>query len=168
MLNTKRDHDLKKDDGFTIVETLIVLAIAGLIILIVLLAVPALQRASRNTNMKNDASTVASQVSDFESNNSGALPTSITSSTPGTVSVTGTTTGSIPSSAKVQASDVISTVSGTVPQPVSTNGGARDGHIIAYISSTCSGQKVVRSVAIVYPVDITGSTTGVRDQCLDA
>ncbi|MDZ7786409.1 MAG: type II secretion system protein [Candidatus Saccharibacteria bacterium] len=45
----------KQTSGFTIVEVLIVLAIAGLILLIVFLAVPALQRNARNNQRKNDA-----------------------------------------------------------------------------------------------------------------
>jgi prepilin-type N-terminal cleavage/methylation domain-containing protein len=64
----------KENKGFTIIEVMIVLAIAGLIILIVLLAVPALQRNSRNTAMKNDASAVAAGVTEYESNNGGSLP----------------------------------------------------------------------------------------------
>jgi len=46
--------------GFTIVETLIVLAIAATIIIVVLLAVPALQRQSRNTATKVGAGAIAS------------------------------------------------------------------------------------------------------------
>jgi prepilin-type N-terminal cleavage/methylation domain-containing protein len=60
--------------GFTIIEVMIVLAIAGLILLIVFLAVPALQRSSRNTARKSDASRIATAVSNFVSNNNGALP----------------------------------------------------------------------------------------------
>ena len=48
------------EPGFTIVEVLIVLAVAGLIILIVFLAVPAMQRSVRNHNRKNDASRIGS------------------------------------------------------------------------------------------------------------
>lgn len=66
----------KKSEGFTIIEVLIVLAIAGLIMLIVFLAVPALQRNSRNTSRRNDVGRVGSTVSEFVSNNNGALPTS--------------------------------------------------------------------------------------------
>ena len=60
--------------GFTIVETLIVLAIAAVILIIVLLAVPALQRSSKNATSKNDATTIAGAVSDFESTNGGSYP----------------------------------------------------------------------------------------------
>ncbi len=64
----------KPDQGFTIIEVLIVLAIAGLIILIVLLAVPALQRNQRNTTRKSDLGRLASAVNNFVANNSGSLP----------------------------------------------------------------------------------------------
>lgn len=64
-----------KSDGFTIIEVMIVLAIAGLIMLIVFLAVPALQRTARNTQRKSDAAAVASAIANFTSNNGGALPT---------------------------------------------------------------------------------------------
>src|ERR1035438_8230293 len=68
-------------EGFTIIEVMIVLAIAGLILLIVFLAVPALQRNARNTTMKNDASAVAAGVTEFESNNSGSVPTGVANAT---------------------------------------------------------------------------------------
>lgn len=61
-------------EGFTIIEVMIVLAIAGLILLIVFLAVPALQRSSRNTSRKSDAGRISAAVNDFVSNNQGALP----------------------------------------------------------------------------------------------
>ena len=67
---------LKKSNqkGFTIIEVLIVLAIAGLIMLIVFLAVPALQRNSRNTQRKNDASAYMGAVSEWMNNNNGKVP----------------------------------------------------------------------------------------------
>ncbi|MDZ7786540.1 MAG: type II secretion system protein [Candidatus Saccharibacteria bacterium] len=63
-------------DGFTIIEVLIVLAIAGLIMLIVFLAVPALQRNSRNTQRRNDVSAVLGAFSEYTNNNRGELPSS--------------------------------------------------------------------------------------------
>lgn len=65
----------KKQKGFTIIEVLIVLAIAGLIMLIVFMAVPALQRNSRNTQRKNDVSALLGAVNEYTSNNSGRMPT---------------------------------------------------------------------------------------------
>lgn len=66
----------QNSDGFTIIEVMIVLAIAGLIMLIVFLAVPALQRNSRNTQRKNDVSSILSAVQEWSDNNNGAFPTS--------------------------------------------------------------------------------------------
>lgn len=66
--------ELKRDNkGFTIIEVLIVLAIAGLIMLIVFLAVPALQRNSRNTQRSNDAARVAGAINECLANNNGNL-----------------------------------------------------------------------------------------------
>lgn len=63
----------KRTEGFTIIEVLIVLAIAGLIMLIVFLAVPALQRNSRNNARNNDASRIASAVTECLSNRNGTI-----------------------------------------------------------------------------------------------
>src|SRR4030095_14053868 len=57
--------------GFTIIEVLIVLAIAGLIMLIVFLAVPALQRNSRNNARNNDAAKIAAAITECLSNRNG-------------------------------------------------------------------------------------------------
>ncbi len=65
----------KRESGFTIIEVLIVLAIAGLILLIVFLAVPALQRNSRNTQRKNDVAAILGAFSEAVNNNAGKLPT---------------------------------------------------------------------------------------------
>ena len=60
----------KNLSGFTIIEVLIVLAIAGLIMLIVFLAVPALQRNNRNKQRASDASrTLAAANEIFVRNN---------------------------------------------------------------------------------------------------
>ncbi len=69
---------LRNQKGFTIIEVLIVLAIAGLILLIVFLAVPALQRNSRNTQRKNDVAALLAGVAEYANNNSGVLPVSTT------------------------------------------------------------------------------------------
>lgn len=62
--------------GFTIIEVVLVLAIAGLIFLMVFVALPALQSGQRDTARKNDASAVVSAVNTFMSGNKGAFPTS--------------------------------------------------------------------------------------------
>ena len=60
--------------GFTIIEVVLVLPIAGLIFLMVFLALPALQRSQRDTQRKNDASRLRAAVTDYTSNNRGNLP----------------------------------------------------------------------------------------------
>ena len=65
----------KKTDGFTIIEVLIVLAIAGLIMLVVFLAVPALQRNQRNTSRRSDIGRIGGAVTEWTTNNNGAVLT---------------------------------------------------------------------------------------------
>jgi prepilin-type N-terminal cleavage/methylation domain-containing protein len=64
----------QKRRGFTIIEVMIVLTIAGLILLIVFLAVPALQRNSRNTQRRADVSKMLGAIGDYQSNHNGQLP----------------------------------------------------------------------------------------------
>lgn len=62
---------LKNKKGFTIIEVVLVLAIAGLIFLMVFLALPALQRSQRDTQRKQDLSRVVAAYSTYKSNNKG-------------------------------------------------------------------------------------------------
>jgi len=64
-----------KGKGFTIIEVVLVLAIAGLIFLMVFTALPALQRSQRDTARKSDVANVVSAVTTYGSNNRGAFPT---------------------------------------------------------------------------------------------
>src|SRR3990167_9875291 len=68
--------------AFTIIEFMIVLAIAGLILAIIFLAVPALQRNSRNNSRTNDAAHLAGLVNEFASNHAGTLPATVCTATP--------------------------------------------------------------------------------------
>ena len=61
--------------GFTIIEVVLVLAIAGLIFLMIFLGLPALQRSQRNTARKQDYSTIASAIQTYKANNKGEFPT---------------------------------------------------------------------------------------------
>lgn len=63
-----------KEKGFTIIEVVLVLAIAGLIFLMVFIALPALQRNQRDTQRKNDLSRAQTAINNYQSNNRGALP----------------------------------------------------------------------------------------------
>ncbi len=63
-----------KKRGFTIIEVVLVLAIAGLIFLMVFVALPALQRSQRNAQRKNDLSRFATAVVEYQKHNNGKLP----------------------------------------------------------------------------------------------
>lgn len=142
---------LKKSqsEGFTIIEVMIVLAIAALILLIVLLAVPALQRNSRNTALKNDASAVSAGVNEYKSNNDGANPTGISAT-----QVTGGGATS-PVSIKLQG--------GTGVSATATPGVGNIGYVLAGAcpGSTANG----RSVAIYYTIEQSG---GSSTKCIDS
>lgn len=179
----------KKDQkGFTIIEVLIVLAIAGLILLVVFLAVPALQRSGRNTTIKNDAQAVAGGISDFASNNGGVVPTkaagnngvwtfqTATIANGGTAKLQGTTT--------VQGSTTAATFAVTTP---ATTNAANPSAGAIYVDSGESCQssagaptKSTRAFAVYYWTETPGVTAGVdattgiyngaglKGQCIDS
>jgi len=60
--------------GFTIIEVMIVLAIAGVILLIVFLAVPKVQQQGRNYQRKQYAALVAAALSTYAFQTNGRLP----------------------------------------------------------------------------------------------
>ena len=64
----------KTKKGFTIIEVVLVLAIAGLIFLMVFIALPALQRSQRNTQREDDISRVLTAANNYQTNNSGKIP----------------------------------------------------------------------------------------------
>ena len=64
---------LKDAKGFTIIEVALVLAIAGLIFLVVFLALPALQRSQRDTARRQDAGRIVSGLQNCMADNQGSL-----------------------------------------------------------------------------------------------
>jgi prepilin-type N-terminal cleavage/methylation domain-containing protein len=64
-----------KQNGFTIIEVVLVLAIAALIFLMVFIALPALQRNQRDAARKTFQSKVSSAVTTYQSNKRGNQPT---------------------------------------------------------------------------------------------
>jgi prepilin-type N-terminal cleavage/methylation domain-containing protein len=68
----------KENKGFTLIEVVIVLAIAALIILVVLQAVGAAQKANRDTTRKSEAARMVSLFEQVASNKSGLYPTAAT------------------------------------------------------------------------------------------
>ena len=60
--------------GFTIIEVVLVLAIAGLIFLMVFIALPALQRSQRNTQRENDIARFMTAINDYRTQNGNKTP----------------------------------------------------------------------------------------------
>jgi len=96
--------------GFTIIEVVLVLAIAGLIFLMVFIALPTLQRTQRDTQRKDDLSRIQTQITAYSNNNRGAIPTSL---------ITGSTTfvknylGGATNAATVAGADYVDPTTGT-------------------------------------------------------
>ena len=154
----------KNQSGFSIVEVMIVLAIAGLIILVVFLAVPALNRNSRNTTVKNDASAISGAVSEYRAANGGANPTgSVTisgeSGTIGSVefkvSQVGTATIVTAEPTAALAQGTVNIVTGRKCTTTSTS-----------TWTTALTAPAARSAAIIYPTELGGSSYA--KNCLDA
>jgi len=159
------------NEGFTIVETMIVLAIAGLILLIVLLAVPALQRQSTNTNVKSDAEAISSAINDFESNNAGFVPSTgnFSDPKPYTKELIGSASGNgdIRSVAKIQPSITVKPeLNNNYPKSI----GAHSKTIIYLsIGYSCSGNPNSNQIAIYYPIEVSsGKEDYSQNNCLDA
>ena len=66
--------NLKHKQGFTIIEIVLVLAIAGLIFLMVFIALPALQRSQRNQQYKRNVSMGVAMLQRYKANNRNQLP----------------------------------------------------------------------------------------------
>ena len=63
-------NNTNSKQGFTIIEVVLVLAIAGLIFLMVFVALPALQRSQRDTARRNDMSRVDTSLVQWQTNHS--------------------------------------------------------------------------------------------------
>jgi|GEM_PF-1568834 type II secretory pathway pseudopilin PulG len=60
--------------AFTIIEVVLVLGIAGLIMLAIFIAIPAMERSKRNQIRKDDLSRIMRAIMSYESNHSGKPP----------------------------------------------------------------------------------------------
>lgn len=157
-------YQTKKSEGFTIIEVLIVLAIAGLIMLVVFLAVPNLQRNSRNNGYRSEASSILAAYSEVSSNKNGAILS--------------------PSSSAVATSDAGKVKAASNPQNISTiiieveagsTGPALDQAVIRTgakctspdpaSATTATDPGSARQISILYMVETPGSTIM---QCLSS
>lgn len=76
-----KKQNIKTKSGFTIIEVVLVLAIAGLIFLMVFIALPALQRSQRDTQRRDDMARLATALTNWQTNHGNNLPTTDTDGT---------------------------------------------------------------------------------------
>lgn len=147
--------------GFTIIEVLIVLAIAGLIMVVVFLAVPALQRNQRNTSRKTEANNILSAVSEVQGNKNGAAIV---------VGDQDTITGNVKLNQYAPNSDGssnVTVVTTTSDQPTKDKVYILPGFACSATDPTAtptSSTSSTRSVAVWYAVE--SGTSGKTNQCI--
>ena len=142
----------KQEKGFTIIEVMIVLVIAAVIILIVFLAVPALQRNSRNTQYRNAAAAILATANEYVANNNGTMPTGCAIAADGTISITGTGTAA---TGKTQGGYSCANGGGN------KNAGNPVGAYNMNFNNKCNGNVIAanqRSFAVTYTVETASST----------
>jgi prepilin-type N-terminal cleavage/methylation domain-containing protein len=170
-----------RQGGFTIIEVIIVLAIASLILLIVFLAVPALQRNSRNTATRNDVANLLSGISDYESNNGGALPTAVVGAGTACGQAAGLYTltanlvdfcgaaGTVASESQVRGSTTVNFDSRAAYVGDASAWPASAGTVSIYPGRKCAGNAATsgsgRSAAATFIIENTSGGTG--KQCVD-
>jgi len=149
--------------GFTIIEVVLVLAIAGLIFLMVFIALPALQRSQRNTRRRQDMARILSAFNDYQANNNGNFPENNTDL--GTFATKYVKTGSSDTFQDPDGSDYewMSTSPLELDETTNkegTNPSEGSHQIGVYYKAKCDGEKAVydknggkRSLAIVYTLE---------------
>jgi prepilin-type N-terminal cleavage/methylation domain-containing protein len=183
--NMKNLLKTKRAEGFTIIEVMIVLAIAGLIMVIVFIAVPQLQRNQRDNARQNIANRVKAEIETYAGNNQGlypfaggaAFPNNVVN-TPCGATVTGCwqdfvgryINGKVKVSDPSSGADVVSNASG-VPTPwpgaAPDTSGVTAGQFFVYFGAKCDGETIAasgnanlktRTYAVMIGLDRTGTT----------
>ena len=70
----KKGNSSNHRKGFTIIEVSLVIAIAGLILMMVFIALPAVQRGERDAERREDGTTLLAALKKYQTNNRGGLP----------------------------------------------------------------------------------------------
>jgi len=154
----------RKSDGFTIIEVMIVLVIAAVILLIVFLAVPAVQRNSRNTQRKRDATRLLASAQEWRVNNGNAMPSVCVPNfycpSPGWSNLTsildGVGTFSIYDRTKIWTLQMSGTVNLSTVSGGNWDGQRNRDAPIIYIRADCSQGSTIsvgREVVIVYTIE---------------
>ncbi len=170
--NRKITVDNNSLSGFTIIEVVLVLAIAGLIFMMVFIALPQLQRAQRDTQRRDDMGRLTGAITNYQSANNGRLPSGtctvaddadpLVESIPhGSAasaacrlireyilgSAGGTTANTfVDPSGKTYDLQILELPSGAVPDPVAGSAtGEVDGVIKMYTHARCVGETIERT-----------------------
>ncbi len=69
------DTKTRRKWGFTIIEVSLVVGVAGLIFLVVMIGLPAVQRTQRDSQRKEQITEMLAELKNYQTNNRGALPT---------------------------------------------------------------------------------------------
>lgn len=127
-------NNIKSKKGFTIIEVVLVLAIAGLIFLMVFVALPALQRGQRDTQRRDDMARFLSQINQYQANNNGKVPSNYSTFIKNYLKAGGDTfeDPSTGSTYKIYGD--------------TSNDGSNAGTVVTCDSSTCNGEDDVNSV----------------------
>lgn len=159
----------KNETGFSIIEVLIVLAIAGLIMVVVFLAVPALQRNARNNALSTNANNIYAGASNYLSNNNGSLPATQAAAAPtnGIISIGAGTTVNI-ETVEVDSSIASFQINGSAITRISPIGTVQ---LITGTTAKCNatasglgGTGTNRSIALLYTAE---SASGTILRCID-
>ena len=170
--------NIKSKKGFTIIEVVLVLAIAGLIFLMVFVALPALQRGQRDTQRRDDMARFISQLAQYQANNNGNVPTASPAGY-GQLASNKVTSGFIynylgdgvgdtfndPSGLPYNAATVTVCTSASNCTQKSVANDYQNGSIRIYTNATCNGEspaytKGDRKIAITYKLEGAGIYCG--------
>ena len=160
-------ENIKSKKGFTIIEVVLVLAIAGLIFLMVFVALPALQRSQRDTQRRDDMARFASQLTQYQSNNNNKIPSENANSTTewndfitSYLRVAGDEFKD-PNGVEYKVEKVVKCTSGSCNVDHSGDD-YKEGKIFVYTNATCDGEKAVfvssgsRKAAFTYKLEGAG------------
>ena len=162
-LMTKKNIKSKK--GFTIIEVVLVLAIAGLIFLMVFVALPALQRSQRDTQRRDDMARFMSQLSQYVSASTAAYNSFITNY----LKAGGDTFADPSTGADYKIVAAVKCTTGSAGCPNQTTSTTAEysalGAISVYTNATCNGENPVyikgdRKVAITLKLEGAGIYCG--------
>ena len=155
---------LENKKGFTIIEVVLVLAIAGLIFLMVFLAWPALQRNQKDTQRKEDMARFLTSLNNYQSNNNGKVPENWGDFIKNYLQTNGDTFED-PNGTAYYVADR-GKVTGAESVSYKCSEGTCDGEIQLYHSATCDGEQVKaskggeRKIAFMYKLEGAGVYCG--------